>query len=86
MRQRMILAIWWSALGLGCGTDPTTAVDARSTPAFCELLPEMQPCSLACDLERLGREYVPDGTCVLFACTLTNGEPLKLHVCNPAGD
>ena len=55
-------------------------------PDICALLPSCGPCSLACDLEQLGREYVPDGTCVLFACTLTNGEPLKLHVCNPVGD
>lgn len=50
---------------------------------FCNLLPTCGVCSKLCDPEAL-RDYVPPGVCAAFACELTNGEHVSVHVCTPA--
>jgi hypothetical protein len=99
MWPRAITAILISLFGAGCGVDTMADADADATaaapppdpdlvvedsPGFCARLPATGPCALACELDRLRATFVPEGACVVFACTLTDGEAFTLHVCNPA--
>lgn len=69
---------------------------ANVTPAFasssnddddgndiCDRLPADGPCALACDEGALAETYVPLGTCVAFACMLTDGRTISVHACHP---
>jgi hypothetical protein len=49
----------------------------------CEHLPPDPPCSLICDREALA-EYVPESSCAVFACVLTDGREVAVHACHPA--
>lgn len=49
--------------------------------AICDLLPADGPCALACDRTALVDQYVPPGTCVEFACQLTDGRLVGVHAC-----
>lgn len=58
-------------------------LSAEVEPSVCELLPDDgSACSAACDPEQLS-EFVPAGTCAVFACTLTNGDTIGVHACAP---
>jgi hypothetical protein len=53
-----------------------------ATPSVCDYLPPDGPCAAACDPETLAG-FVPAGSCAVFACTLTDGRTLTVHVCAP---
>jgi hypothetical protein len=61
------------------GSEQTLALD---DPDLCGLLPACGACSLVCDLDQLAEQYVPEGTCALFVCTLTDGRQIHVDVCN----
>jgi hypothetical protein len=61
------------------------AVAGDDATDVCALLPDCGACSLACAPEQLVEQYVPDGTCAVFACELTDGRLLHVSVCNPPG-
>jgi hypothetical protein len=48
----------------------------------CAHLPADPPCSLICDRDAL-REYVPESSCAVFACVLTDGREIAVHACRP---
>ncbi|HSD86382.1 MAG TPA: hypothetical protein VLB44_02670 [Kofleriaceae bacterium] len=62
--------------------DITSDVAEPGDPDVCELLPDCGPCSLACDIQALSEQYVPPGTCVAFACTLSDGRQIAVHACH----
>lgn len=48
----------------------------------CALLPDGDgACTHACDPDALAA-FIPQGTCVTFSCTLTNGRPYRTGGCN----
>lgn len=55
---------------------------ALDEPGLCRLLPSCGPCSLACEPEKLAEEYVPEGTCALFLCTLIDRRQIEVDACN----
>ena len=63
--------------------DETYAVDLQDAPDdICGRLPADGPCSLACDPDALGEQYVPKGACAAFSCTLTDGTQIAVHACH----
>ncbi len=60
---------------------PTFA--AESTPSQCAMLPaDDSACAHACDPVAL-QEFIPDGTCVIFDCPLTDGTNVRVGGCKP---
>lgn len=62
------------------------APTARVVPAeaganICQMLPEDGPCSLACDPAALAEKYIAVNTCVMFSCTLTDGQEIHIGGC-----
>jgi hypothetical protein len=49
---------------------------------MCAHLPAEPPCSLICDHDALV-EYVPDSSCAVFVCVLTDGVQVSVHACHP---
>ena len=49
---------------------------------ICDHLPDTAPCSLLCDRDALADQYVPENTCVVFVCTLTDGRAVSVHACH----
>ena len=47
----------------------------------CEHLPAEPPCSLICDHEAL-ENYVPESSCAVFVCVLTDGLQVSVHACH----
>lgn len=47
----------------------------------CEPLADDGPCSLLCDPDALLEQHVPEGTCVVFVCTLRDGTERSLGGC-----
>jgi hypothetical protein len=66
---------------------PTTARSLNDDPAdpnhdVCGLLPNDDgACAHACDPDAL-LAFIPEGTCVVFSCTLTNGSLYRTGGCN----
>lgn len=56
---------------------------ALSQRDICTVPPSEGPCSLACDPEQLSEQYVPEGTCVTFVCTTTDGMLFGVSACRP---
>ena len=51
----------------------------------CEHVPAQPPCSLICDREAL-TQYIPESSCAVFVCTLTDGLQVTVHVCHYPDD
>ena len=49
---------------------------------ICEHLPASGPCSVLCDRAAL-EEYVPESSCAVFVCELTDGQTVSVHACHP---
>lgn len=65
---------------------PSTAPTVRVVPAeaganICQMLPADGPCSLACDPAALAEKYIEVNTCVMFSCTLTDGQEIHVGGC-----
>jgi hypothetical protein len=66
---------------------PTTSRALEEDPAdpnldVCALLPDDDgACAHACDPDAL-IAFIPEGTCVTFSCTLTNGRLYRTGGCN----
>jgi hypothetical protein len=62
----------------------TAAVGAPDDAPYdvCDHVPAEPPCSLICDPEALV-EYVPERSCAVFVCTLTDGQQVAVHACHP---
>ncbi len=66
---------------------PTTARSLNDDPEDpnleeCALLPDDDgACAHACDPDALAA-FIPQGTCVTFSCTLTNGKLFRTGGCN----
>lgn len=50
---------------------------------ICEHLPAEAPCSLLCDRDALVEQYVPESSCAVFVCELTDGRRISVHACHP---
>jgi Fe-S-cluster-containing hydrogenase component 2 len=51
----------------------------------CEHLPAQPPCSLICDRDAL-TQYIPESSCAVFVCTLTDGREISVHACHYPDD
>jgi hypothetical protein len=52
-------------------------------PAGCELVVATEgACSLACDPDAAVAEFVPEGTCTMFECDLSDGTTINVGGCH----
>ena len=62
--------------------DSHVAASPTEEASICDVLPPDGPCSLACDERALAEQYVPEGACAAFLCTLTDGREVAVHACH----
>jgi len=65
---------------VGENTFASVVGDEREFRDVCDVLPTDGLCANACDRDVLARQ-VPAGTCVAFACALTDGRDLLVGAC-----
>ena len=63
-------------------SDMPSLVSTGSGTNDCDLLPCDGACSLACDPEAMGEQYVTVGACALFACPLSDGRTMLVEACH----
>jgi hypothetical protein len=63
-------------------TDVDMQSDVLRAANRCNVIETDGPCALACTPDALLEEFVPEGTCIIYDCTLEDGSPLRVGGCN----